>query len=471
VKKAAYFLLVALFLLSFPSSDGAEAKMVITKTEHLNVREGPGTSYPIKKKLNKGEIYTVAQEKNDWVQLKLSTTETGWVSRQYVADMNENMQATVDRLRVRSAPSSQASIIGYLKLGQTVEVLDTNSHWTKIKSGTLTGWVSSDYLASATGSGTTSIQSKSGTVAVDVLNVRTKPSQQATILGKITFGQQVRIINETADWYQIESPGSMTGWVYRTYIMTATLYITVLEDGTNIRSKPSLQSQIQATAKRGQQYRVIAKEGSWYKIELSHQKSGYIADWVVAVVRNAGNTGTIKNKTIVIDPGHGGKDSGTIGSGGMMEKTMTLKTAQMLKNQLQAAGATVILTRKDDTYLSLAERVSMAEQHKADAFVSIHYDSSPDGTARGMTIYYYHSLNDYPLALSFDPFLSQSLPIPYRGVRFGDFHVLRETSMPSVLFELGYLNNAQELSIIASDSYQKQVTKAIVAGLQRYFSN
>lgn len=471
MRKAAYLLLITLFLFFLHVSAWAEAKMVITKTDRLNVREGPGTAYQVKKKLNNGETYAVVQETNGWVQLRLNGKESGWVARQYVAEANMQMKAAVNQLRIRSAPSMQAKVIGYLQRGQTVHAIDKNNRWIKVKTSALTGWVSADYLTSNNSNGQNKAQNAQiGTVAVDVLNVRVEPSQQANVLKKMTFGQQVRIIGETADWYQITVDGNLTGWVYRTYIMTASFYIKVLYDGTNIRTNPSLKSSVQSTAKRGQQYRVIAKEGNWYKIELPRQGSGYVADWVVSIVRNNENNGTMKNKTIVIDPGHGGKDSGTIGSG-VMEKTLTLQTAKLLTNQLQAAGANVVLTRTDDTYLTLSERVKIVHQYQADAFISIHYDSSPSGLASGITVYYYDQSNDYPLALSLDPFLSQGLSIPYRGIRFGDFYVIRETNVPSVLLELGYVSNPAELATIASDAYQKQVAEAIVNGLNRYFSN
>ncbi|WP_027407921.1 SH3 domain-containing protein [Anoxybacteroides tepidamans] len=468
MKKAAYVLSVALFLFSLHVSEWAEAKMIVTKIDRLNVREGPGLSYPVKKQLSKGQRYTVVQETNDWLQLKLNERETGWVAGQYVSSVKEQVKAAVDRLRVRSAPNSQSKILGYLKLGQTATVIETKEEWTKIQTGSLAGWVSSHYLTESASAENTQF----GTVAADTLNVRAEPSQQAAVVAKMTFGQQVTIIGETGDWYQIQANGNISGWVYRAYIMTTSFYIQVLDDDTNIRTKPSLSASVQMRAKKGQQYRVIAKEGNWYKIELSGQQSGYIAEWVVSIVHNNNRSnGSIKNKTIVIDPGHGGKDSGTIGSNGLMEKTLTLKTARLLKNELQSAGANVVLTRENDTYVSLPDRVKIAEQCHADAFISIHYDSSPNGLASGMTVYYYDAQSDYPLGLSLDPVLSETETVPYRGVRFGDFHVIRETTIPSVLLELGYVSNPTELSTIASDSYQQQVTKEIVDGLKRYFSN
>lgn len=450
--------------------------MVVTTADRLNVREGPGTTYRVKAKLRQGETYPVLQETNGWVNLRLSAKDTGWVTRQYIAETTVQMKAAVNQLRVRTAPSTQAKIIGYLQRGQTVQVTDRNGKWLKVKQNTQTGWVASDYLVPVSSNATNpvppAIQTKTGTVAVDSLNVRAEPSLQANVIQKLTYGQEVRIVGETTDWYQININGAATGWVYRTYIMTASYSIQVLEDGTNVRTAPSLTADVRKVANKGEQFHVLAKEGTWYKIELPGGTSGYIAEWVVSVVRNQANNGTngtIEKKIIVIDPGHGGKDSGTIGSDGTMEKTLTLNTALRLKQELEKTGAVVYLTRTGDTYLTLQERVRIAHQSHADAFISIHYDSSPT-LASGMTVYYYDQQSDYPLALSLDPFFSNGLSIPYRGVRFGDFHVVRETTTPSVLLELGYVNNPTELTIIRSDAYQQQVVTAIINGLQRYFS-
>lgn len=467
-KKAVYLFIAAIFLLSIHFSTAwAETKTVITQVDRLNVREGPGTHYRVKKMLNKGETYTAITETNGWVQLQLSATETGWVAKQYVSEVKRRMISTVDQLRVRSSPNSQASVIGYLQRGQSVEAIETKNGWTKVKTASLTGWVSSTYLTNGNEEHVhSSIQA--GIVTADTLNVRTQPSQQANVLGKITHGQQVRIMAENDQWYQITTNSGLTGWVSRAYISVSPSYVKVLYDGVNIRSMPSLQAKVQATAHRGQQYRIITSIENWYKIEVPGKGSGYIASWLVSAVhQNPKNA--LYNKTIVIDAGHGGKDSGTIGKNGIMEKMLTLKTAQLLQQRLKEAGANVILTRTTDKYVSLPDRVQIAHRYHADAFISIHYDSSSDSRTRGMTIYYYDSLADYPLALSFAGPLSSITSVPYRGIRFGDFHVIRETDLPSVLFELGYISNPAEVNIVASNKYQQQITEAITSGLRSYF--
>ncbi|MCI4059989.1 N-acetylmuramoyl-L-alanine amidase, partial [Bacillus cereus] len=98
------------------------------------------------------------------------------------------------------------------------------------------------------------------------------------------------------------------------------------------------------------------------------------------------------------DPGHGGKDSGTIGYSGKFEKNLTIKTAKLLASKLRSAGADVYVTRQDDTFVSLQSRVSTSHYRNADAFISIHYDSYADTSTRGSTAYYYSPAKDEELA-------------------------------------------------------------------------
>lgn len=129
----------------------------------------------------------------------------------------------------------------------------------------------------------------------------------------------------------------------------------------------------------------------------------------------------------MIDPGHGGRDNGTTGARGTREKDITIRTAQVLAEKLRAAGANVILTRSGDTYLPLPSRVGISHHHNADAFISIHYDSTPDRTARGVTTYYYHPFQK-EIASNIHSNVTAMTNLRNRGYRVGDYHVIRRTN-------------------------------------------
>jgi len=475
IKKGTYVLFAILLFFSIHiSSVWAETRTATITVHHLNVREGPGLHYKVIKRVNKGETYAVIKEKNDWIQLQLNAKETGWISLQYAnkaANTVETAVSAVEHLRVRTGPGSKYAVIGYLKQGQAVEVHEKTKGWAKIHSSSLSGWVSANYLSSQT----SLEKQRIGIVTINRLNVRAEPSEKGRIIRKLNDGDYVNIVGQQGNWLKIILENQQTAWVFNTYVSLqnrtasepADSHIQILHHGTNIRISPSLDAPIVATANRGETYRVIRKEGSWYYIELTEQRTGYIAEWVVSTVNK--KSGTIKNKTIVLDAGHGGKDSGTIGKNGTLEKALTLQTAKLLQQKLGQAGANVILTRNDDLFISLPNRVKTVYEHEADVFISIHYDSSHDATANGITIYYYDNKRDYPLAASIYSQLTTIENMKQRGIRFGDFHVLRENHRPSVLLELGYLSNATEESFIISPYYQEKVTDAIVESLKNYF--
>lgn len=244
--------------------------------------------------------------------------------------------------------------------------------------------------------------------------------------------------------------------------------VSILYDGTNIRLKPSLNSKIVESVSSGEVFKIIEKTGDWYKIEYSAGKTGYVASWIVSHAANDKIPKTSKKglagKTIVLDPGHGGRDQGAKGTNGTLEKDLTLNTAKLLAKKLEAAGVNVILTRSKDEYVSLHNRIN----DPADAFISIHYDSINDKAINGHTSYYYYSY-EKELTETLHNHLVTSNNLKDRGVRYGDYYVTRENPNPSVLLELGYISNPNEEGVIKTRKYRESVTTAIVKGLTEYF--
>ncbi|HET7658528.1 MAG TPA: N-acetylmuramoyl-L-alanine amidase, partial [Bacillales bacterium] len=214
-------------------------------------------------------------------------------------------------------------------------------------------------------------------------------------------------------------------------------------------------------------FTVIDQTDNWYHIKLPSGTEAYVAGWIV--VPSKKEKAALSGKTIVVDPGHGGKDSGAIGINGIMEKNLTLQTASELATKLRNAGAHVIMTKNNDTFISLQGRVDIAEEHNADAFISIHYNASLLQNEGGITSYYYTKSKDRPLALAIQQMLVKQTDLRNRGVRFADYHVLRENSQPAALLELGFVTNPGEVHVIRTSAYQDTITTAIVNGIENYF--
>ncbi|MDZ8184241.1 MAG: N-acetylmuramoyl-L-alanine amidase [Nostoc sp. ChiSLP02] len=172
---------------------------------------------------------------------------------------------------------------------------------------------------------------------------------------------------------------------------------------------------------------------------------------------------------VIVDPGHGGKDSGAIGIGGAREKDVILPIGRRLAEILQQNGVQVILTRDSDYFVTLPGRVQLAERANADVFVSIHANSAgasrPD--VNGLEVYYYDS--GLSLARIVRSSILQSISnLRDRGVRRARFYVLRKSSMPSILVETGYMTGREDMARLRTSAYQNQMAEAIARGVLQY---
>lgn len=177
---------------------------------------------------------------------------------------------------------------------------------------------------------------------------------------------------------------------------------------------------------------------------------------------------SLANFEIVIDAGHGGKDAGTI-QDGILEKNLTLSTAKKVANHLKEAGASVTMTRTNDSFIPLSKRVHISERMNADAFISIHFDSFSNASVKGLTSHYSHNNQSKKLAQFIQNSLTKRIDMKNRGVRHSNFFVLRENSQKAVLLELGFMSNSSDWEEIRSENFQDKVATAVVDGLYDYF--
>lgn len=216
-------------------------------------------------------------------------------------------------------------------------------------------------------------------------------------------------------------------------------------------------------------------------------------------------------RKIVLDPGHGGKDPGAIGVGGVAEKDVVLSIARKLARKLrQELGVKVILTRSDDRYVPLEDRTALANQEDADLFISLHMNASPNSEARGIETYYLdnttdeaairlaarenrtsrRNISDLQFILSDmmqNMKLEDSITLAHRlqgalvggmsrvmadvrdlGVKKALFHVLVGARMPSVLVEMAFITHRDEGAAMRQERYQDAMVNALFEGIQRY---
>ncbi|MFM5903027.1 MAG: N-acetylmuramoyl-L-alanine amidase [Dolichospermum sp.] len=174
---------------------------------------------------------------------------------------------------------------------------------------------------------------------------------------------------------------------------------------------------------------------------------------------------------VVIDPGHGGKDSGAVGIGGVQEKNVILPIGKRIAEVLERNGIQVIMTRDSDYFVTLPGRVIMAQRVKADVFVSIHANSAGANRpeVNGLETYYYD--NGLRLARIVHSKILQNLNVRDRNVRKARFYVLRKNSMPSILVETGFVTGREDVTNLNSPAYQNKMAEAIAQGILQYLKS
>lgn len=395
-----------------------QANSVKVTAEVLNVRNGPGLSYDIISQSRKNDRLKVIAEENKWYKVTLTSGEIGWVASWLVENVdvsaasNSNGKVVATLANVRANADINATVLDTVNKNKTVTVVSSQNGWTQVTYDKITGWIKSDFI-----------------------KVEGASTDDTTALQKLT----------------------------------------IREANTNIRDDASISGNLLETAQPGTTYDIIGSKNSWYEVKTTAGTTGYVANWVVSVAANEQaakpEVTSLSEATIVLDAGHGGNDTGAIGNNGTYEKTIALKTAAAIKAQIETTGAKVIMTRTDDSYIGLATRANSTNKHGADAFLSIHFDSTEEpNTASGTSTYYYND-NDQDFATTLNTQLETSMPLENHGIKYGDFQVLRENTAPALLLELGYINNGYDETTIDTDDYRQKVAQAVTNGLINYYAN
>ena len=192
-------------------------------------------------------------------------------------------------------------------------------------------------------------------------------------------------------------------------------------------------------------------------------------------------------RAIFLDPGHGGSDSGAV-ENGVREKDLTLSVYNKVSSRLASLGYTVLTSRNTDKDVGLVSRADQANKSNADMFLSIHFNAGGRGTAYGIETYYYKHEQGYEPEINKDNHnsperieksrklankIQQNLLYKTgaydRGVKRASFAVLRETSIPSILVELGFIDNQEEVNKIKTNEYQEKLADGIVDGIVEYY--
>lgn len=430
-KRTFIFIVIALLTLLAGSFIAiANENKVTVLASHLNVRYGPGLSHEILTQVQEDEQLNILGEENQWYKVRLPNNHIGWVASWLVENEEVSVENRVmgritgNEVNIRQFSTTESAALGIVRLNEEYQILYTENDWVQILFNNRVAWIHSNFIERTDSTG-------------------------------------------TADAAQSEEQRIRIGM-----------------GSTNIRQRPTVDSPIITTINEVTEFVVNEEVDDWYGIELTDGTQAYVASWLTetvdtqvmetAEVSETSSTShyatNLAEATIVIDPGHGGYDPGAVASSGFTEKEVALSTSLLLADSLERAGANVIMTRNDDTFISLNDRVYHAHRVQADAFISIHYDAvEVPNTMSGTTTYYY-SEAERELAESINQSLTQNGSLKNNGVRHGNFFVLRNNGQASVLLELGYLDNDHDITVVNTNHYQQTIADAIYQGLTGYFS-
>ncbi|MGE5422895.1 MAG: N-acetylmuramoyl-L-alanine amidase [Ignavibacteriales bacterium] len=427
---------IMILLMLGPLADIAMAASAIVTGKVVNIRSGPGSNYVKKGSLLQGAIVTVNASTGQWCKVSLRSGLTGWVNKSYLkinwssstpvktttVSKAAKIEITTKIANLRSGPGTKYVIKAKAKKGDKLELLGNNNGWYKVKTSQGIAYILQ---------GLAKIWTIPAAYADEVEpSVQENPNTTKNPPGPASSGQGTDLI-----------------------------YVNVPEvpSNNNVSSNTSENTTPPDT-----------NQGSQNEVEAA-----------APVADSPSQVNSIK---IVLDAGHGGKDPGAVGRGGTLEKDINLSLISKTGALLEQAGYQVKYTRSDDTYVGLYDRVDTANNQSAQLFISIHCNASESSSKRGNSVYYYvdenrpaavaQSAQRDLLARSVRDRMIQSLGLSDDGVhdRMG-FVVIRYTNMPAILIETAYLSNSQEENLLNDQSFQDNVARSIVDGINNYLSN
>ncbi|MDW7667300.1 MAG: N-acetylmuramoyl-L-alanine amidase [Bacillota bacterium] len=354
----------------------------------------------------------------------------------------------IEGININSSPSLSSSKVETLFKNDYVTILDSSNEFYKIKAPSgRTGWIDSYFV------NVDPPKYFTNTCGANA-NLRMSPTTSSKIIGQIKDGEKIKYIDTFHSWYIVEYEGMeafVASWLGH-ISSDGSHNVHFLDEVINIRSSPSLNSEIIDQGYKYQNYKYLGEEYGWFKLGLENGSYGYAAGWLMSLDNNfyidnilsfktttdnlrlrsgpsledeiitvmkkgtevrviseknnwnkivtwdgyvgfshkdfLEDTLPLTGKKIVLNPGHGGKDPGAISATGKQEKDINLTVAFMVRNILNELGAEVIMTRDKDVYVNRVERAKMADRLGADIMFSIHHNSLNNSNYFGMSTYY-----------------------------------------------------------------------------------
>jgi len=467
-------LILILFLLSISTSVVyGESVIGYTNISNIGIHESDDYS---SSKINVLKLNTkveVLEEKNEWFKIKAESNSVGWIEKYFITipAIKQVLNNSNYIVNIRKGPATSTEQVGQLLPGEHAKYISTYHSWHIIEYKGSEYYIAS-WLTDLVSNGTDEIY-----LLYDNTNIRDNISVNSNSIYMGNKYESYTVYGEKNGWLKIKLPDDKFGYVASwltsynlNYYSEGTLGYKYTSDGLNIRSGPSTDFTKIESLSSVTTVNVIDTKDGWDKIVTYDGQVGWCNNYYLQSAL------PLSGKKILLDPGHGGKDPGCTSYSGKYEKNLNLEVATKLKSKLETLGATVYMTRTNDTYINNIARGRMADSLGADILLSIHHNSL--GTTKpdyfGLSTYY-NTINYKDPRSGYD--LAEALYLNaitlngvYRdGIYDRNYQVLRETNTPAALIEIGFMSNPQEELNVNTDSFQNLMVEKLANGIMDYF--
>lgn len=416
------------------------------------------TKYSAKDPVTRAQFSSfVARASSDTYRLKLPVQGVSTSNTTESLKIIGKVYVTVDGLNIRSSAASTQStnIVGKENTGKELAVYEDQGYWLKVAYNGKTAFVAKEYTKS-----TEQLQLDEEQEEQEEPQEQQGPETENPV---VTDEQTEPAIDENTSESEVVTEQPVAEPLAT--IGIATINELAIFEETNTSSK------VLNKMSRGTQVDLLAIDGNWVEV-LYNGMTGFVEKRFVRLKNTV--DGPVKNRIIVLDPGHGGKDPGAI-SGAYTEKSIVLKVTNLVKEKLEADGAIVKMTRTGDTFPTLDERIQFTKANYGELFVSIHTNSFTTAKPNGTETYYSVKSNenekeDVVLATNINNLIVKNADMTNRGVKRNDYKVIVGLKIPAVLLELGFISNDADRAKLVSDKYVEIFADSIYQGIVDYYA-
>ncbi|MGE7695919.1 N-acetylmuramoyl-L-alanine amidase [Lysinibacillus sp. NPDC094177] len=457
------------------------------------ITKGSGQNYNPNSQMTRAQFALfVARAKSEKYRLELPVKGVAVPDASQVIGL---ISVTTDGLNIRKSKdsSSTANVVGTVNKGGKLAVYAVEGDWLKVTYKGAFAYIYKTYaqFLDADSNALGNVQKQ--VTATQNLNLYAKPTSSSKVITSINSKTKLPVY-KTVSGYHLTVVNGIPGYVVANSTedvevekpttpdptpdpdptpptVSGDLLGRVTVDNLNIRKEANSTSAVVGKLKKGEYIQVNSINGYWAQVTYQGQK-GYVHKSYLKLLNQSGNP--LKDRIIILDPGHGGKDPGTV-VGSNSEKAITLKVGTIVKQKLEAAGAKVYMTRTGDTYPSLQDRVDFTNANYGEIFVSIHVNSAANTSAQGTETYYAISTGDMyqediDLATFVNNQIVNNLNMKNRGVKEEQYYVIRNTIIPAILVELGFLTNGEDRGKMTDDKYAELFADSIYKGISQYYA-